>query len=186
DFNAHFINSLDKKRVFFVVHHPYSNQLKKRFGIEVYPILGHQIFDNKFKRRFFKNPLFYVNLLSLRHYPDLTAREFQRLCIYLGCTKEQWDAIDNKKISVVPPYNSVDYPLLLSLLLYFSQGKNWFRYEVVEPRYYEEPGFLFIDRLFGGWWFNTFDDIDITSRQAFNELSEYDMPFFTFYLSCKN
>lgn len=184
DFNEYFINSLNKKRVYFVVHHPYSIDLQKVLNLKVYPIFGHQSFDNKFKRIFFKNPKHFVKILSLKNYPDLTQEEFQRLCLFLGCTKQEWDSVEKKKIDSPLPYNSLDFPLMLSLMMFFSQAKYWFRSEIMELRYYEDAGLTFFDRLFNTWWLNI-DEWRLPQRQAYNELVEYDMPFITIYTSFK-
>ncbi len=55
--------------------------------------------------------------------------EFQRLCIFLGCSKRQeWDSIDFKPaIRITRPYDSIDFPLMFTLMLFFSQARNWFR-----------------------------------------------------------
>ena len=74
---------------------------------------------------------------------------------------------------------------MFTLMLFFSQAKNWFRYEIMDPRYYLDGGLHFLDRLLCSWWFSL-DEMRLAQRQTINEVLEYDMPFATIYLTLKD
>lgn len=97
---------------------PYKFNIKDKLKIKSIPILGYEIFNNKYKRKFFKNPEYYVRLLSLKNYPELTYEEAERLWALLGCTRKEWDSIDNyltDKMTV--PYDNYDTPFAICALI---------------------------------------------------------------------
>lgn len=97
---------------------PYNfNSNKIKFN--VVPILGYEIFDNKYKKLFFSNVSFFINHLKLNHYPDLTLSEAERLWIFLGCNRKSWEKKDIfQKDSVIFPYDDWDFPFILISFLF--------------------------------------------------------------------
>jgi hypothetical protein len=194
DFNSQFFETFANKRAFFVFYHPYKNTTSffSKIGLNLVPLLGHEAYDNKYKRKFFKDPLFYIQLLNLKNYPDLTIEEAQRLWLFLGCTKEEWDSVDNnlntsKKIS--PVFDSIEFPFLISLFIFCFSLRTWVRYSIIDIRYYKYSAVGLLDRIFNLWlldpaqFLRNLDYIYI--RQTFNEYYFSSYNYITFYRSVK-
>jgi hypothetical protein len=97
---------------------PYKFNIKDKLKIKSIPVLGYEIFNNKYKRKFFKNPEYYVRLLSLKNYPELTYEEAERLWAYLGCTKKEWNSVDNYLTDkMIVPYDNYDTPFAICALV---------------------------------------------------------------------
>jgi hypothetical protein len=97
---------------------PYQKNFKN-FKFQIIPILGFEMFNNSFKRKFFSNVSYYVQLLNLVNYPDLTLNEAERIWSFLGCTKKQWDCIDSDHVdSLIYPYDDWDFPFILVAFLF--------------------------------------------------------------------
>jgi hypothetical protein len=97
---------------------PYKFNIKDKLKIKSVPVLGYEIFNNKYKRKFFKNPEYYVRLLYLKNYPELTYEEAERLWAFLGCTKKEWDSVDTHLTDkMIVPYDNYDTPFAICALV---------------------------------------------------------------------
>ena len=191
DFNSQFLETFNSKRAFFIFYHPYKNNVIGN-SLRAVPLLGYEAFNNIYKRRFFKDPVFYIKLLNLKNYPDLTLEEAQRLWLFLGCTKNEWDSIDNSfntKFNSQPFFDSMEFPFLVSLLIFCYSLRVWFRYSILDYRYYSSNEYLF-ERLFNTWFLDPRQfqkGLDfVYTKQTFNEyyLSSYN--YVLFYRSLKS
>jgi hypothetical protein len=116
-------NSFDNL-FFFVSYSPYNKkfmaELKKLFDFYTIAIKGTDLYDNKFKRKFFSNIDYYIELLDLKNFPQMNKEEMERLWAFLGCTKTEWFTSDKHEIRLVPQYNPWEFPLVLFLVIFFS------------------------------------------------------------------
>ena len=83
-------------------------------------IFWFQIYDNRFKRAFFDNFVFLVNLLDLRHFPVLTLEESERLWGYLGCTEKEWDTIETDPVIMTVPFDMREIFFFFSLFYFIN------------------------------------------------------------------
>jgi hypothetical protein len=96
---------------------PYKNNFH---NFNIIPLIGYEMFNNKYKCVFFSNVSYYVSTLKLLNYPDLTLNEAERLWAFLGCTKKQWNTIVhlNKQKSMIFPYDDWDFPFIFISFLF--------------------------------------------------------------------
>ncbi len=108
------------KKIGIFVFSPYNQKsiLENFLKIEIVPIIGYEIFNNKYKRLFFSNVSYFVKKLNLVNYPDLSYQEAERLWSFLGCTKKEWSYIENKYVPLIFPYDDWDFPFILISFLF--------------------------------------------------------------------
>ena len=196
DFNSQFFETVSGKRAFLVSYHPYNERVDmkfSKFGLKVVPLLGQEAFDNKYKRKFFKDPIFYINILGLKNYPDLTIEEAQRLWVFLGCTKKEWDSVDkdvSKHQDSVPLFDSLDFPAIIAVFIFCYSLRTWIRYSLLDMRYYIETGGNIFEKIFQTWLFypstaqNGFEFVYL--KQTFNEYYFSDYNYVLFYRAFKS
>jgi hypothetical protein len=135
NFNYSYLNPDPKidSLLFLIFYNPYNpvflNYIKNYLDFNCISILTNQMFDNKFKREFFKKYDYYINVLNLKNYPELTIEEAERLWAFLGCTKLEWDSVDDFKIKMIKPYSPWEFPIALWFILKYSfirsSDLNW-------------------------------------------------------------
>ena len=120
-------NSFDNL-FFFVSYSPYNKkfmaELKKLFDFYTIAIKGTDLYDNKYKRKFFSNLDYYVRILDLKNFPQMNKEEIERLWAFLGCTKVEWFSTEKHEIKLVPQYNPWEFPLVLFLVIFFSYSTS--------------------------------------------------------------
>ncbi len=108
------------KKIGIFIFSPYNQKstLETFFKINIMPIIGYEMFNNKYKRLFFSNVPYFVKKLNLINYPDLNYEEAERLWSFLGCTKKEWSYVENKHVFLIFPYDDWDFPFILISFLF--------------------------------------------------------------------
>lgn len=82
------------------------------FSVTVNP---YDCYDNAFKQQFLSNLDYYVPLLNLENFPNLTNRDFLRLLVFLNCSVAEWYSFSKIKRRVIFSYDIFDFPVFLFL-----------------------------------------------------------------------
>jgi hypothetical protein len=92
-------------------------ELKKVLGFYTLSLRNEDIFCNKFKRKFFKNIDYYINLLKLNNFPTLSKEEKERVFLYFGCNDSLWNSVDKNYKNLNFNYDLWDFPLIFFFLI---------------------------------------------------------------------
>jgi hypothetical protein len=177
-----FRSKSSKKNVFLEMYHlnlnkiklvcltPYNSDfIKKTKGILGYasvPIIPSEALNNKFKREFHNYSEYYIKILNLKNYPELTLEEAERLWAALGCSREEWNSVDKQPVRQIMPYDNWGFPFFLAIVFlgFFDGGTENFvnymghqltefkhfpygTYNTAQLEYARESGYFFIKNI---------------------------------------
>jgi hypothetical protein len=87
-----------------------------------------ELFDNFYKYTFYSKLNYYIKILKLKNFPNLTKKEFERILFYFDCDEKQWDSFNIRKDLFTRSYLDVEFPIFLfiSFLYYLKENKVFF------------------------------------------------------------
>jgi hypothetical protein len=91
----------------------------------------YECMDNKLKLNFFSNLNYYISLLNLKNFPNLTKKEFERILFFFNCTEEQWDELsigddEIEKKDSLEVFDYTEFPVFIFIsFLFYLQSNNY-------------------------------------------------------------
>lgn len=86
----------------------------------------YECYDNKYKRQFYKNLVYYKKILNLKFFPYVTKYEHQKILFYLNCPSEnKWNKVEIKsKKNVIIEYPFYDFIIFILISFQFFLLSN--------------------------------------------------------------
>jgi hypothetical protein len=104
-----------------------TSEVKGEFFIKI--MNPYECFDNRIKLEFFSNLDYYIKVLNLVNFPNLTKKEYERVLMFYNCTEKEWDNLDledNKLESekALEVFDSSDFPVFVFVTFIFYLISN--------------------------------------------------------------
>jgi hypothetical protein len=159
-------------------------ELKKLLGFYTLSLKNEDIFCNRFKRKFFKDIEYYIDILKLDNFPTLSREEKDRLFLFLGCNNYLWDSVDKNYKNINPTYDLWDFPLVFFFIILICI------YSKIDTSSFEIFFKIYQGRVYGvnSFFLDLNDILDIQKYLSPKNISlnsfqfNFDLNFFNFIL----